>query len=272
MIELQSTRFQKTYYLKAGKGPALMLVHGFAEDHRIWQKQVSFLQHNFTVIVPDLPGSGKSYLPGETMSMDLLAAYLLEILDQEEIQQIQLYGHSMGGYAALAFAEKYASRLLSMGLIHSSAYDDDEEKKINRRKSISLIQSGQTGKEVFLKAMVPNLYGSEAGSTIPERMQEHLTMALEIPSESLVTYYQAMINRPNRFNVLEQLQQPVLFVLGDEDKAVTLASGLDQCYIPQQSKVEIFRNTGHTSMNENPQLLNETLLKFAYDVLELQLT
>lgn len=272
MMVLHSDRFPNSYYKKIGNGPVLVLVHGFGEDHHIWKHQEAFLQESFTLLLPDLPGSGLSALPKETMSMNLLADFIAEIVAQEGLDQIQLFGHSMGGYTALAFAERYPSKLRSLGLIHSSAFADDEEKKLNRSKSIHLIQWHENGKEVFLKAMVPNLYAEDALQRIPGLIEEHLTTALKIPSESLVAYYQAMIDRPDRTSVLKTMHAMVLFVLGDQDKAVPLQAALEQTSMPQRSAVVIGRNTGHTSMNENPQLLNNALINFAYDVLTLQLT
>jgi pimeloyl-ACP methyl ester carboxylesterase len=64
-ILLNSPRFQQCYYFKAGNGPLVMLVHGFGEHSGIFKHQITSLENNFTVLVPDLPGSGLSTLPNE---------------------------------------------------------------------------------------------------------------------------------------------------------------------------------------------------------------
>jgi pimeloyl-ACP methyl ester carboxylesterase len=159
-----------------------------------------------------------------------------------------------------------------MGLIHSSAFADDEEKKTNRRKSIALIQGHDNGKEVFLKAMIPNLYAEASREELAKDLETHLTIAMQTPSEHLVAYYQAMIDRKDRTNVLKTMRAPVLFIIGEEDKAVPFELSMKQSSLPLRSRVELFEKTGHTSMNEKPQKLTHALLTFAYDVLELQLT
>jgi pimeloyl-ACP methyl ester carboxylesterase len=247
-FKLESTRFPNSYYQKSGNGYPIVLIHGFGEDGRIWKNQLVDLEKNYTCIIPDLPGSGQSELPSN------------------EIPKTILLGHSMGGYIALAFAEKNAQLLDGFGLVHSSAYADDEIKKENRRKSIKLIEN--EGKEIFLKAMIPNLYSEISKQTKIDQLAFHLTMALECSSLSLVAYYNAMINRPDRTSVLRQANIPILFVLGTEDTAVPIQHGLTQSAIPSYSQVEVLEQIGHTSMLENPEKLNSILNSFCKCALE----
>ncbi len=266
-VVLKSDRFTKCVYAKSGHGFPIILLHGFAEDHHIWKYQVAALNTDYTVIVPDLPGSGLSPLPKEEMSMELLADFVLEIMQQEQLQKIILIGHSMGGYATLAFAEKYETNLAAFSLVHSSAYEDDDIKKENRRKSIKLIQND--GKEVFLKAMIPNLYSESSKKTKQDEMAEHLTNALQISSDSLQAYYMAMINRPSRISVLQKTPLPVQFVIGTEDNAVPFSQSLQQSAIPKMAKVDILRDIGHSGMVESPAQLNAMLNSFLKYVLKL---
>jgi pimeloyl-ACP methyl ester carboxylesterase len=80
----------------------VMLVHGFAEDHSVWDEQVKHLEKNCKLIVPDLPGSGKTELTDG--SMEGMADHLKRILDDQSISSCIMIGHSMGGYVTLAFA------------------------------------------------------------------------------------------------------------------------------------------------------------------------
>src|SRR5687768_13210730 len=85
-------------YSVYGKGKAVMLVHGFGEDSSIWNNQVSRFKEDFLLIVPDLPGSGKSDFTPEIFSMDDHADLLLQVLDAEKLEAADIVGHSMGGY------------------------------------------------------------------------------------------------------------------------------------------------------------------------------
>ncbi len=265
-ILLNSTRFANTFYHKTGTGFPLLLVHGFAEDSTIFNHQVSALQQGYTLIIPDIPGSGDSALPPEPMSMELIADFIHEIIEQEGYGKVILAGHSMGGYATLAFVERYPAQLLGWGLLHSTAYADDEAKKENRRKSINLIKND--GKDVFLKAMVPNLYSEQSKVQIPHELAQHLTTALKITSESLIAYYHAMILRPHRTNLFTCNNLPVLFVIGNEDNAVPYMNMLTQSTLPAKSFVVLLEGVGHTGMLESPQKVNVALNKFCQWVLQ----
>jgi pimeloyl-ACP methyl ester carboxylesterase len=59
------------------------------------------------------------------------------LLRHENISSCIMLGHSMGGYITLAFAEKYPLLLTGLGLIHSTAFADSEEKKKNRARALN---------------------------------------------------------------------------------------------------------------------------------------
>jgi pimeloyl-ACP methyl ester carboxylesterase len=199
-------------------------------------------------------------LPDEEMSMELLANSLIAILDAENIAKCILVGHSMGGYVSLAFAEHFPDRLSGLSLVHSSAFEDDDEKKLARSKAINLIQ--HEGKEPFLKAMIPNLYADSFKMKHPGELAWHLTMAMEISSKTLENYYLAMIKRPTRTSILSNTKMPVQFVIGAEDKAVPAWSTLQQSYLPEISDVHVLEGIGHCSMIETPERLNTILNSF----------
>lgn len=260
LVKLNSTRFRNCFYQKKGAGKPIFLVHGFGEDATIFENQIDQLQNTFELIIPDLPGSGLSPLYDEALSMELFADFIYEIAEQEKFQKIILLGHSMGGYLTMAFAEKYQHKLFAFGLIHSSAYADDESKKETRKKSIKLIEND--GKEIFLKAMIPNLYSEESKLMYQVEMQNHLKMALNISTKALVGYYQAMINRIDKRQVLKSSIVPVLFVIGKKDNAIPYQQMIEQASMPTIAKVEILEKVGHTSMYENKKELNSIINNF----------
>lgn len=265
-ILLKSGRFSQCYYKKAGTGFPVVLLHGFGESSDIFKYQLSFLQQFYTIILPDIPGSGESALPAETMSMELIADFVNEVIMQEKLSSVILLGHSMGGYAALAFAEKYRENIKAFGLLHSTALPDSEEKKENRRKSIKLIRN--EGKDIFLKAMIPNLYSDRSKELIPGEISFHLTLARAITSDSLIAYCDAMMERKDKTDVIKNSEVPVLFVIGKEDNLLPYTEILTQSAMPVISALELFEDIGHTSMLECPQKVNDVLNNFCRGVLQ----
>lgn len=248
------------FYRSAGKGPLVVLLHGFGEDGEIWKGQFDLFP-NHTLVVPDLPGTGRS--EGiDDMSMEGLAEAVKAMIDAEGGKDafVSLIGHSMGGYITLAFAEKYPERLNSFGLFHSSAFADSNEKKETRQKAIRFIT--ERGATEFLKTATPNLYAPETKEQHPEWIAEHLALGHNFFPENLVSYYRSMIERPDRTNVLKRSRVPVLFVMGQHDVAVPLEDGLKQCYLPQIAYIHVLRNSGHMGMIEEKDLTDKILSQF----------
>ncbi len=249
-------------YRTAGTGPLVVLLHGFGEDGTIWKGQYSlFPQHQ--LIVPDLPGTGDSDLL-EDMSMESMAGAVKAIITAESGDESKavVIGHSMGGYITLAFAEQYPEALLAFGLFHSTAFADSEEKKETRRKGVRFIQ--QHGAAEFLKTATPNLYAPASREVHPEWLAEHLATAHNFSADSLVSYYMAMINRPDRTLVLAESKVPVLFVMGRHDAAAPLEDILKQCHLPGLSYIHILEGAGHMGMIEEKDNTAQLLSLFVF--------
>ncbi len=259
MQHLLTVNERQVSYQSAGKGPCVMLLHGFGEDSRIWTAQIAFLEKSFHVIAPDLPGSGASDLI-EDMHIEGLAHFVYEILQKEQIEKCVLVGHSMGGYVTLAFADAYPEKLTGFGLFHSTAYSDSEEKKDARRKGMQLI--AEKGAAAFLQTSTLNLFSAATKATQPSLIEGHLKSISYFTKEALIAYYQAMILRPDRVGVLQKSKVPVLFILGEQDTAVPLQDGLRQCYQPSVSYVEILRSSAHMGLMEEAGASNTILKNF----------
>jgi pimeloyl-ACP methyl ester carboxylesterase len=121
-----------------GRGPAVVFLHGYCEDSFIWQSGIKRWSKTHTCITIDLPGFGKSSL-GENYTITDLGDMVAQLLGLLSIAKCTIIGHSMGGYAALAFAAEYPTLLSGVGLIHSHCFEDSEQKKANRKKSIDFI-------------------------------------------------------------------------------------------------------------------------------------
>ena len=247
-------------YRTRGKGPKVLLLHGFGEDGSIWKEQYDlFPQHQ--LIIPDLPGTGESEAL-EEVTIESLAGAVKAVIDAEGDEKAILIGHSMGGYITLAFAESYPGALRAFGLFHSTAFADSEEKKETRRKGIRFIQ--EHGAAEFLKTATPNLYSPSSREEHPEWVEEHLATTHNFSPDTLVSYYMAMISRPDRTAVLQESKVPVLFVMGRHDAAVPLQDVLKQCHLPRLSYIHILDKSGHMGMIEEKNKTAELLSVFVF--------
>jgi len=244
------------FYRTHGDGYPVVLIHGFGEDGSIWQNQVRALENEYSLIIPDLPGSGISPMLRKT-GADLVdyADCIKWILDSEGIDECIMIGHSMGGYITLAFEEKYPLINRSFGLFHSSAYADDAEKIATRKKGIAFIETN--GAPAFLKTSIPNLFfNSEKSNTDIDKL---LSKGEKFTAASLIQYYEAMISRPDRTNVLLSSKKSVFLLAGQHDKAVPFQHSLQQSHLSKQTFLTILRYSAHMGMLEETSKTNECL-------------
>lgn len=257
----------RIYYQVSGNGTPVVLVHGFAEDHDLWRYQHAALSKHYLLIVPDLPGSGKSDMIDD-MSIDGMADCIKQIIHHElpataVLAGVFMIGHSMGGYITLAFAEKYPEMLLGIGLFHSTAYEDSAEKKETRRRGITFIQTH--GSYEFIKQSVPNLFTENYRTKNNAILAEMIARYSSFDRLALTAYYEAMILRPDRTTVLQSFNKPVLFIIGKNDKAIPFEDSMKQSHIPQLAFIEIMETAAHMGMWEEKEKSNEVLLSFLQD-------
>src|ERR1700733_7647377 len=109
------------HYLIRGQGEPLLLIHGLGGSGADWALQVVELEKRFLVIVPDLPGSGRSPPPRDEYTIEGFAAALWSLLDHLGISRTNIIGFSMGGAVALEMAARRPSHVPRLGLINSLA-------------------------------------------------------------------------------------------------------------------------------------------------------
>jgi 3-oxoadipate enol-lactonase len=109
------------HYLIRGQGEPLLLIHGLGGSGADWAFQVAALERRFQVIVPDLPGSGRSAPPRGEYTIEGFATALWSLLDHLGISRTNIIGFSMGGAVALEMAARRPSHVPRLGLINSLA-------------------------------------------------------------------------------------------------------------------------------------------------------
>ena len=255
------------FYADYGSGFPVVLVHGLAEDHNVWNDVAGELKNSMRLLIPDLPGWGKSELPSDLKSMNDFADAVYAILKAEHIDECVMIGHSMGGYITLAFAEKYSDMLAGFGLFQSSALADDETKKQNRDKVADFVI--RIGVAPYINELYDTLFSKSYYQTQATQLADLKKYAAQFSAETIRASVLAMKNRPDRTEVLKQSEVPVLFVIGDEDGTAPPEKVLPQTFIPRFAEVFWLNNCGHMGHIEYPYqsakfistFINNTVLK-----------
>jgi pimeloyl-ACP methyl ester carboxylesterase len=247
-----------TYY-DQGKGEqAILLIHGFGEDHAIWKNQIEFLSTHYRVIAPNLPGVQCKPLAlhhSQVPNIRMYVEVLHELMHHLHIEQYYIVGHSMGGYIGLSFADYYVNHVQGLLLFHSTTYEDNEAKKTSRMKVAEFIQ--EWGVSKYLETATPNLFGDAFKKTNPGVIQNVIESGSSISQEAMIQFVFAMRNRKAMTHLLKQSNLPVWMIVGEADLAVPIQDSLEQIKLLPSSNSLVLNNVGHMGMFEATDQVNE---------------
>lgn len=238
-------------YQIEGEGTPVVLLHGYLESMTVWDDMAKKLSENFSVIRLDLPGHGKSSVFGDTHSMEFMADAVKNVLEAEGHKSCFLVGHSLGGYVALAFHEKYPDFLRGLSLFHSHPFADTEQVKLNRQKEIDLVLKGQK-MEIF-NTNIPKLFADfnlSKFSGVVEKMKQE---AMQFHGEGIIANLNGMMQRPGREELLKQTQKPFLLIAGKWDKYIHYDKIISQIVLPEKGKLFTLEQSGHLGFVEESE-------------------
>lgn len=260
-MELKKIKAKDTTmaYIDSGEGKPIVLLHGFCGSSSYWEFVIPTLSADYRVIALDLPGHGQSDPLQGSSTIENLADQVKNLLDALNLPEVTMFGHSLGGYITLAFAEKYGGQLNGYSLIHSTAFPDSEEAK--KARSANIEKVNKSGIYSLIDGLVPKLFS-------PENQDEnYVGIAMEIgyttSAEGAIDALNAMKDRPDRNQVLESSTLPILLVAGEQDQIIPAEKtfSVSRANIKQS----IIKDSGHMSMFENPMELVSEIQKFLAD-------
>lgn len=233
------------------KGKAVVWLHGFLEDSRMWMYILDELPKDLHHVFVDLPGFGKSQCIAYVHLMDEMAEVVMCILKELKLSRAALVGHSMGGYVALAFGEKFPDAVRSICLLHSTAAADTPEKIENRNRGIELAKKNS---ELFAKTTFKGLFAEWAHDQFSDLIDQQAEIAGKTAVQGIVAALEGMKKRPDRTALLHHAPFMVFHIIGEEDPVFKGQSLEDQIQAPKVKPYII--KAGHMSHIENrPELL-----------------
>ncbi len=238
-------------YADLGYGEPVVLVHGYLESLEIWDGFADELAKDYRVICVDLPGHGRSGVYAAVDTMAIMADSVKHVLDFLGIGRAVIIGHSMGGYAALAFEEIYPEITIGFGLFHSHALPDPEDKKANRDREMALVRAGK--KQQFINVHIPNAFAADNHERFAEKIEWARQIALATPDEGILHALDGMKARPDRRDVLKVSTDPVLIIAGRKDYYIPFEVYEKHFNLAPDTEVLILENSGHMGFVEEKE-------------------
>jgi pimeloyl-ACP methyl ester carboxylesterase len=254
--------FQKKriFYKDSGEGQPIVLLHGFTESQKIWNRFVRSLSKDFRVITVDLPGHGKSECIAEVHTMELQAEVVHDVLKKAGVEKCIMTGHSMGGYVTLAFARKYPEVLKGFCIFHSHCFPDSPEDRENRDRTIEVVRNDKFG---FVAKFIPGLFPPEVQEKFAEQIDDLVKEAEKMPKAGIVAALEGMKIRSDQSSFLATTKLPVLFILGLKDSKATVPRLWEMISLPAHSESLILKDTGHMGYIESPGETLQAITHFA---------
>ena len=255
-----SFRGGKINYTDKGKGPVIILLHGYLETSEIWSSFGEKLAGDFRVIAMDLPGHGLSDVFGEVHTMEFMAEAVSGLLDHLKLSKVFITGHSLGGYVTLAFLELFPEYLSGYCLFHSHPLADSEEAVKNRNREINLVQRGR--KDHMYPGNVTKMFATSNIEKFSDAIQRSKETSSSIPGEGIITVLRGMIARPSRLEFMEKGSVPCLWILGRMDNYIPCEGIIEKVKLPSNASLIILENSGHIGFVEEEDLSVKVIKEF----------
>ena len=246
-------------YQRAGRGPAVVLLHGLTQDSRAWLPQVADLSDRFTVIAWDAPGAGQSSDPPAGFAMGDWADALAALLDAESIAHAHVVGLSWGGVLAQALYDRFPSRVSSLVLADTSAgwAGSLGEPAANERLAACIRDSSLPARELATQYL-PGMLSDHA---LPD-IRDRLVAIMSDTHPAGLRLMAAALAESDTRDLLPRIKAPTLLIWGDADKRtpIDIAYQLERA-IPG-ARLVVLPGVGHVSNLEAPAAFTAIVREF----------
>jgi pimeloyl-ACP methyl ester carboxylesterase len=257
--------------MMGGSGPAVILLHGFAETSRMWNPLLPVLGAKFTVIAPDLPGIGDSSIPSGAIDMKTAAIQIHDLARSLGVTKARVAGHDIGLMVAYAYAAQFPSEVEKLVVMDAflpgvqgwePIYNSPNywHFRFNGPTPEALVK----GREAMYFAYFWNDLAADKNHSIPQADRAAYLAAYSRPGRMRASW-QYFVSWPKTAKDFAQMAQtkltmPVLSIGGDKSLGGPL--GEQMKLVATQVKIVIVKNSGHWILEEQPKQTTDALLNF----------
>lgn len=242
------------------KNPAIVFLHGFPFDHRMWKFQVKLLKEKYYCITYNILGKLESSKRGEPTPFEFFVDDLFAIFEKEKLNHAIVCGLSMGGYVILRALERRPELFSKIILCDTRTEADLNEGKLKRVEAIQKINS--SGLQKFLQGFAENTMSDFTKKTNPDLFKKAIKMTKARTEISTKSALLAIQGRTDTTSVLSKISVPTLVICGEYDSITPSESMEKMCATISGGKFVKVPNAGHIAPFENAKFTNEKILEF----------
>jgi pimeloyl-ACP methyl ester carboxylesterase len=261
----------RVHYLTAGQGPAVILLHGYAETSRMWKPIIPVLAERFRVIAPDLPGIGDSAIPANGLDMKTAAMRMHGLARALGVEKARVVGHDIGLMVAYAYAAQFPAEVEKLVVMDAflpgvagweAIYNDPRfwHFRFHGPTPEALVK----GRESVYFAYFWNDLAADKNRSLPQADREAYVTAYALPGRMRAAwaYFDSFPQAAKDFAELARtkLTMPVLSIGGD--KSLGEALGQQMKLVATDVTVVVVKDAGHWILEEKPRETTEALVKF----------
>jgi pimeloyl-ACP methyl ester carboxylesterase len=248
----------RLWYEEQGQGEAVVFLHGFTCDVRVWDEQFLVFAERYRSVRYDLRGYGRSSLPKGRYSHVEDLAGLLGVLG---INKAHLVGMSMGGSVALSFAVEYPERVRSLVLagagLREYPWSDEFMERFKSYPEIARREGIEAAKKAFLND--PFLEQAAKQPAVLERYRQILE---DYSGHYWVHPDEEVGIRPAAIHRLDEVRVPTLVIRGERDIPDVVAISERLYRGIKGARMAVIEGAGHVVNMERPAEFNEAVLAF----------
>ncbi|MEU9446738.1 alpha/beta hydrolase [Streptomyces sp. NPDC048304] len=237
----------------------VVLLHALSLHASMWQAQQQALSELGHRVIPfDQRGFGSAPLGDAPPSLDAVADDLARTLDAHGTDRAVLVGSSMGGYAAMAFLRRHASRTAGLALLSARATADTPEARAQRLQFATLVQDQET-RTALVERTTPLLVGATTRARRPDVLARVLADAHAADPAALAWAQQAIAARPDSTETLRATDVPAMVIAGAEDELVTAEESRHTARLLSRGRLVTIDGAGHLPPLETPEAVTGAL-------------
>jgi len=246
-------------YRRAGKGAAMILLHGFLCDSRCWMGQLADLADQFDVIAWDAPGAGASSDPPVPFTLADWSRCLAKFLDALGIVDAHVVGLSWGGVLAQNFCGLYPTRVSRLILADTYAGWKGSLPELAVEQRLSRCErDSHLPYQEFASRWVPEMFTAAAPPRLLDEMSaifaDFHPLGFRLMAKSLA--------ETDTTDLLRNIRSPTLILWGEDDRRSPIAVAEQLRNAIPGAELQVLSGAGHVSNMEQPAAFNAQVRRF----------